>query len=399
MISSEPLSITGGDKYLIDWIILQNTDNEANCYKNSLYFRLEYDKIYQKKYGINTNGLTEKQIKDKVAVKEHEDLISIAKEYDIDTNGLSDEQIKEKVFTKQNEKIIAKAKNAGIDTDGLTTEQVIAKVNERDKKLKLTGIVQSEGNDSLTDKQIKYKEKCLLLEKAKRFGIDTKGLTDKQLTEKVTAKENDIKADNTADGLTAEQRKYKEKCLILEKAKRYSIDINGLTDVQIVEKITARENEVKANKATADGLTPEQRKYKEKCLLLEKAKKLGIDTNGLTDKQLEETVTAKENEIKGDKANMAKGLTSDQAGKKASEKDIEQKKQREEAEKKFMFDEAKRFNIDTTGLSYEQIIEKVHEKWLPELVEKAKELGIDSTGLNYNQLLLKIKARECEISR
>jgi len=54
-------------------------------------------------------------------------MVAKAKKLSIDTNGLNDEQLKEKVVAKENELIVMGAKKGGIATNGLTPEQDNAK--------------------------------------------------------------------------------------------------------------------------------------------------------------------------------------------------------------------------------------------------------------------------------
>lgn len=154
-----------------------------------------------RQYGIETSGLIEEQLKENVTAKENEDILAKANMYGVDTNGLTLEQLREKVKLKEDEAVIAKAKNAGIDVDGLTAEQVIAKVSELDKQLPVNNpgalnpakSEQTKDNPyGLTPEQIKYKEKFTLLETARQYGIDTNGLNDEQIKEKIDAKAKEL---------------------------------------------------------------------------------------------------------------------------------------------------------------------------------------------------------------
>ena len=137
---------------------------------------------------------------------------------------------------------------------------------------------------------------------------------------------------------------------------------------------------------------------KERAELLEKAKKYGIDTTGLTDEEIFEKVLVKGNEeliAKAKKSGMdTDGLTAEQVRAKIEAKDKELPMIRAAEEKKVVLEIAQVYQVDTVGLSYEQIKAKVNEKMMPVLIEKAKELGVDYEGLNYEQLIKLVKAKE-----
>jgi post-segregation antitoxin (ccd killing protein) len=193
----------------------------------------------------------------------------------------------------------------------------------------------AEANYSLTPEQIKFKQRFLFLEKAKQFGIDTKGLTDEQIEKKVTEKEREI---------------------VLIKAEKFGFDIYATPYEQLKERVTMKENEE----------------------MIAKAKMAGIGTEGLTTDQVIEKVNERDKQLllKDSKELLAK---------------------KAEEEKKFILGEAQRLQIDTKGLSYEQIKVKVYEKLMPVLLEKAKALSVDFKGLSYEQLLYKVKAEEIEL--
>jgi hypothetical protein len=138
----------------------------------------------------------------------------------------------------------------------------------------------------------------------------------------------------------------------------------------------------------------------QKNSLYEKAKKYGIVTDDLTDEQIHEKVIQKDNDAMIAKAKQAgiptDGLTPFEVYNLINERDKEQPKRLAEEERKFFMDEALTYGIDTTGLSYEQIKEMVKEKLMPQLIKSAIELGVDYEGLNYDKLSENIESKYME---
>lgn len=139
----------------------------------------------------------------------------------------------------------------------------------------------------------------------------------------------------------------------------------------------------------------------EKVKLYEKAKKYNVDTESLTNEEIDQQIIAKENLERIEKAKQSgidtEGLSLEQVNDKINEYEANMKIKNAEDEKSLILEEAGRYGIDITGLSYEQIKEMVYEKMMPELIEKAKELGINTNNLSYAELLTKIKEVEINL--
>lgn len=229
-----------------------------------------------KNFGIDTNGLTDKQLEKVIVTKENEEILEKAKKFGIDTNGLTFEQLKENVIAKENEEIIAKAKKAGISTEGLTPEQVVKKVSEEINAvtpiLSEQAAKAEEKNDALkvekknsmgqSSLKEKTKEKEAIIAKAKKAGISTDGLTSEQVIAQINEQDKELSI----------KKGEENKEFIQEMAKMYGIVTTGMSFEQIEFKVK-------------DKMMP---------ILIEKAKELGIDYVGLSYEQLLQKVKAKE---------------------------------------------------------------------------------------------------------
>ena len=89
--------------------------------------------------GINIEGLTPDQAREKIHEARHKEMQNKAKELNIDTRNMSNERMKEKIYEATRGNLEVEAKKLGVDISGLSIREAKEKISEakgekRDKK-------------------------------------------------------------------------------------------------------------------------------------------------------------------------------------------------------------------------------------------------------------------------
>ncbi|MGE5627530.1 MAG: hypothetical protein ACM3X7_05350 [Solirubrobacterales bacterium] len=80
--------------------------------------------------GVNIEGLTLEQAREKIHEARQKDMEKKAKELNIDTKNLSNERMKEKIYEATRSNLEKEAKKLGIDISGLSIREAKDKISE-----------------------------------------------------------------------------------------------------------------------------------------------------------------------------------------------------------------------------------------------------------------------------
>jgi len=187
------------------------------------------------------------------------------------------------ISAQQHQKLVTGAQELGININGLSDDQIMAAIETKEPSVK--------PEQSCTDVTAARHQKALV--GAQELGINISGLSDDQIIAAIRAaqaatqaaatpaKATDAGATPTVDITALRHQK------LVKGAGELGININGLSDDQIMAAIQAKDPTVQPDQSCSANLAQQHQK------LVATAQELGIDISGMSDEEISAAIKAK----------------------------------------------------------------------------------------------------------